>query len=141
MTTTLSLVSVATCAARGSLRIVWIIAPPLIVALWGLLLVIAWRRTEAAGRLWLLAIFLMGLACSVFDFVPAVPGGGHNHLHRFLLVLGMAALVGIVIGLFSRAIGPLRGGWFAVAGNVVPVGITLMLLVWTLAIAGQCSIE
>lgn len=141
MAISLSLLSMAACASQRSLRVVWIIAPPLLVALWGLLLVIAWRRTEAAGRPWLLAIFLVGLACSVFDFVPAVPGGGHNHLHRFLLVLGMAALVGIVIGLCSRAVGPLRGGWFAVAGNVVPVGITLVLLVWTLAIAGQCSLE
>ncbi len=113
----------------------------MIVALWGLLLVVAWRRTEAEGRPWAVAIFIVGVVSNFFYFIPHVTAGGQNDLHRFLLVLGAVALVGGVIGLFSRSVGVFRGGWFAIAGNVALFGWLLLLWIWLLAISGHCTPE
>ncbi len=95
-----------------------------------------WQRTEADRRARLIALFFVGLGISIFNFIPAEQQ--HGELVRFLIVVGIAGIVGAMTDLFFPAIGWMKGALVSMAGNVVPLGAFFLFLFWVLSITGRC---
>ncbi|MGN6814672.1 MAG: hypothetical protein ACTHK3_01115 [Solirubrobacterales bacterium] len=130
----------ATCGtASGSSRVFGIIVPPLIVVLWG------WGVWRVAGdidrddRLKLFSVFAVAAVSGAVIFLfPHGFSGNDDYLKRFWLGLGVAALLGAIAALLRPRVSPIRSILAAIAGDVFLPGGAILLLIWALALSGEC---
>jgi len=130
----------ATCGtASGSSRVFGIVIPLLIAAVWGW---VVWRimsDIDATTRLKLFSVFgVAAVAGAVILLVPHGFSGNGDYLTRFWLGLGLAIVLGAITALLPPRVSPIRSVLAAIAGDVFLPGGTVLLLVWALAVSGEC---
>lgn len=127
----------ATCGtSSGSSRVFGILLPPLIVAFWGW---VVWRiadDVDKAARLKLFSAFAVAAVSGAVIFLfPHGFSGNGNYLSRFWLGLGVAIAIA---ALLPPRVSPIRSVLAAIAGDVFLPGGAVLLLVWALALSGDC---
>jgi hypothetical protein len=131
---------IATCGLDSPpTRALWIVGPPVIVAIWGWIVWrIAWRTGES-DRLKLFLILAVAAVVGAFVFLyPHGISGNGNYLNRFWLSLGLATALGAVSSLLPPRVGFARSVITAIAGDVFLPGGLVLLFVWALALSGSC---
>ena len=131
------MVTLIDCFTEGGFsRFAGIVLSPLIVAVWVAAVVVIWRKTPEGGRIWIAFLLIWGFLLGFLNFSKDL--GSHGDFARFALILVLSAIIGFVVSHFSPAVGGLRGAATAVLGNLVPVGMLLFAIVWTLSLNGEC---
>lgn len=122
----------------GSTRVTGIIVPPLIFALWGALLFLAFRRVRVEDKLLIGAVFAVAgaIGAVIFLFPHGLSGNG-DYLARFLISVVVSASIGAAVASLRRDIG-LRMIGVAVLGDVSVPGLLVLLFVWSLSLSGGC---
>lgn len=130
----------ATCeGVGGSTRVLWMVLPPLIVAVWGWVL---WRMAVGVDDDTRKALALIFSLCAVVGavvfLVPEGVSGNGDYLGRFWLSLGLSAAIGGVASMLSPRVGIGRSLAAAIAGDVFLPGGLVLLFFWGLALSGSC---
>jgi peptidoglycan/LPS O-acetylase OafA/YrhL len=130
----------ATCGtSSGSSRVFGIVLPPLIVAFWGWVI---WRVAsdiDRDARLKVFSVFAVAAVVGAVIFLfPHGFSGNRDYLNRFWFGLGAAVILGAIAALLPPRVSPIRSVLAAIAGDVFLPGGAVLLLVWALALSGDC---
>jgi hypothetical protein len=124
----------------GSTRIVWIILPPLLIALWAALIVVAVRGTRGEHAAAILGVFVASILVSlgVIAVLSADDSGNRVDYATPLIAAGLACVfLAAVLGL-QRGRDVHRLSAAAALGAIAPPGAGILYLVWILSINGGC---
>jgi hypothetical protein len=124
----------------GSERVIWVLIPPVIVFVWGLVSwACIWRNTRPEERSSLLG--LLGICAALGGLVFLFPGGvsgDGDYLLRFFFSMLIATGIGLAWPEMARRVETWRSVAVAIAGDVVVPGGLMLLLFWGLAVSGSC---
>jgi hypothetical protein len=114
------------------------IVPVLALAAWGTIVFVIFRGAASEDRPWLAALLFGCMAIGIMLLIGAegLDDDG-DHLGRFFISLGVAAALGLAVGL-ARKRATLRSVAAALAGDVFLPGLLLLFIIWLFVGTGFC---